>query len=340
MGYASSSSSSFTELFFVGTNIYARTTTQGVLRSTSGETNWAHDTANIGTSDIKAMYYDSNSGKLFIGLTWPKYGLYSKLPSDPSWTKINNPSFGSNFQPVQITRKGSKLFAIDAVSRIFESTDNGVTWSQKTGTNLPQTSASDAASRFLSIGNDLFLGHNGVWKSTDDGNSWTRIDTGFALSFNIFVDTRCLYYDGSTLYAAVYAGGNTYSSNDLGNSWYKMGGCGTFIKSMVKHNTSLYGAGHGSDSVYVYGTAAGISESYLENNLKVYPNPSIVEVSIENVPVGSTLSVFDVTGKTVYSSVCKNELINFNTSDLANGVYYVQISSKGSHASKKLVVSR
>jgi photosystem II stability/assembly factor-like uncharacterized protein len=339
-GYAASSSSSFTELFFVGGNIYSRTTTEGVLRSTTGETNWAHDTANIGTSDIKAMYYDSNSGKLFIGLTWPKYGLYSKLPTDPSWTKITNATFGNNFQPVQITRKGTKLFLIDIVSRIFESTDNGLTWIQKTGTNLPQTGAADAAGKFMGIGNILFLGHNGVWKSLDDGNSWSRIDTAFALSFGIFVDTRSLYYDGTTLYAGVYAGGNTYSSPDLGNSWYAMGGCGSFIKSMVKHNGALYGSGHGSDSIYVYGAVSGISELDLESHAQLFPNPANEKVSIANVPAGSRITLMDMNGKCIYSGLCENELMTINTSGLESGIYCIRINYDGAVANKKLVISR
>ena len=338
-GYATSSSSSYLELFFGGGNIFARTSTQGVLKSTSGETNWAHDTANIGLCDVKAMYYDATSGKLFIGLTWPIYGMYTKLPSDPAWTQITNSLFGSNFTPAQITRKGGKLFVIDGVSRIFESTDDGVNWVQKTGTSLPQTGASDAASKFLGIGNDLFLANSGVWKSADDGDTWTRIDTGFAYSFGTYVDTRSLYYDGTTLYSGII-GGKTYSSPDLGNSWYYMGAAQSFIKSMVRHNNVLFGAAHASDSVYVYNGVSAIAEQDISADVRLYPNPAGDQLSVDNIDDGAELDVFDVSGKLVYSALSRGGRPRISTSEFCNGVYWLRIRSEGAVAHKKFVVSR
>ena len=163
-GFASSSSSSFRELAFTSTgNIYVRTTTNSIVRSMDGGTTWGYDTAGIGFGGIQAIYYDSNSDRVFIG----KGALYYKTPSDASWTKVSSTEFGTGISPVQITGKGTKLFVIDVTSYIYESSDNGNTWTKKTGTGLPQSGSSDGASKFISINNDLYLGVTGVWKSSE-----------------------------------------------------------------------------------------------------------------------------------------------------------------------------
>ena len=226
---------------------------------------------------------------------------------------------------------------IDIYKRVLESSDNGITWIQKSGTGLVSAESQVGPARFLSIGNDLYYGIGGVWKSTDDGDNWTQIDQGFANA-----DTRCLYYDGSTLYSSTYGGGTTYKSTDSGATWGDMGGSGSwFFKAMAMHNGSLYGVVHSKDSIYVYGNGTtGISESFGINNLSVYPNPAQDFMTVGNIPIGSTLNITDITGKTVYSSLIKSEQMTISTADFVNGIYIIQVAYNGALTNKKLVISK
>jgi photosystem II stability/assembly factor-like uncharacterized protein len=329
--------SDLVEMQFTNTgNIFARKNSFGVIRSLNAGSTWDYDTTGVGSNyGTDVLYYDEVSDKVFLGIGFPKYRLYYQSPSDAIWTEvINLPAGLNNFSPTQMTRKGNKLFVIDIYKRVLESSDNGVSWIQKAGTGLTDATSQEGPNRFLSIGDDLFFGVAGVWKSTDDGDSWSKIDQGFASS-----DTRCLYYDGSILYSSVYSQRKTYKSTDNGSTWTDFGGSGSwFFKAMAMHNGSLYGVIHSKDSLYVFGEE---STSLIGNNttqsFKVYPNPANEHVTVSNVPLGSSIKIFSISGKMIYSSLIRNEPTIINTNNLENGVYIFQIENDGNIENKKVV---
>jgi photosystem II stability/assembly factor-like uncharacterized protein len=320
-------------------NIFIRKNSFGVIRSLDGGSTWEYDTTGVGSNyGTDLLYYDSNSDRVFLGVGYPKYRLYYQSPSDAAWTEVSNLPTGLNsFTPVQMTRKGSKLFVIDVYKRVLESSDDGISWIQKSGTGLTDATSQVGPGRFLSIGDDLFLGIAGVWKSTDDGNTWTRIDQGFTS-----IDTRSLYYDGSTLYTSTYGGRMTYKSTDNGNSWTDFGGSGEwFFKALTMHNSSLYGVIHSKDSLYI--TDSGTTSIASLNSgpsISLYPNPANEFVTLSNVPVGSTINMLDITGKVVYNVSVKHENTRINTVPFTNGIYTLQIESNGVISTKKMVVGR
>lgn len=325
-------------------NIFVRKNSFGIIRSLDGGSTWEYDTTGVGQNyGTDMLYYDGVSNKIFLGVGYPKYKLYYQSPNDASWTAVSNLPVGlNNFTPTQMTRKAGKLFVTDVYKRVLESSDDGITWIQKTATGLGNADSQVGPSRFLSIGNDLYLGGGHVWKSTDDGDSWTAIDQGFPLQSGVYVDTRCLYHDGTKLYASTYTDRKTFESNDNGTTWTDFGGSGEwFFKAMAVHNGSLYGVVHSKDSIYVYGNGTtGISESFGINNLSVYPNPAHDFMTVDNIPIGSTLNITDITGKTVYSSLIKSEQMTISTADFVNGIYIIQVAYNGALTNKKLVISK
>lgn len=75
------------------------------------------------------------------------------------------------------------------------------------------------------------------------------------------------------------------------------------------------------------------------SSLTVYPNPASEMVTIGNLPIGSTLTITNITGKVVYNSLIDNEQTTINTSNYVNGVYILQVSNNGIVATKKLVIN-
>ena len=64
----------------------------------------------------------------------------------------------------------------------------------------------------------------------------------------------------------------------------------------------------------------------LEKEIKIYPNPSIGIVNIENSK-GSTVYVVNLTGAVVYSSELDNDKFTINISNHPAGLYMIQLVS-------------
>src|SRR5690606_1002611 len=71
------------------------------------------------------------------------------------------------------------------------------------------------------------------------------------------------------------------------------------------------------------------------NSFSIYPNPAKDFVMLGNIPSGSVITVFDLTGKVIYSSKTNSSQTIINTSDFPNGVYQVQIENHNNFESRK-----
>ncbi len=327
--------------------IFARQISYGIVRSLDGGSTWEVDTAGVGSNyGTDLLYYDGVSDKVFLGLGYDKYRLYYQSPSDAGWTEVTNlPAGLNNFSPVQMTRKGDKLFVIDIYKRVLESSDNGISWIQKNGSGLTDAGSQVGPGRFLAIGNNLFLSAGLLWKSTDDGDSWVRIDQGFALSFDLYVDTRCLYYDGTTLYASTHADRMTYKSTDNGTTWTDFGGSGEwFFKAMTMHNGSLFGVIHMKDSLFVLGSGpSSIASHDSKPAIYFYPNPANEHLSILSSFNGNTqFEIFDMQARRIMSSTISLErdiAFKMDLPKIVSGLYFIRLTNeKGEVQQQKIII--
>lgn len=71
-----------------------------------------------------------------------------------------------------------------------------------------------------------------------------------------------------------------------------------------------------------------------------FPNPSNEFITVNGLPINSTVKIFDITGKVVYNSPVQNEQTTINLSNLTNGVYIIQAENNGFSANRKLVVNK
>ena len=164
-----------------------------------------------------------------------------------TWTRVNSNSIGTDYNTTVkgLTKINNTLFAATRNNGIYESTDDGLTWTQKTNSGLISPVDGQFADRLLNIGSDLFVStDNGIYKSTDQAESWTRVDQGFAVwdQFGT-VQIWAMYTDGSNLLASVAqddSGGNTVST--------RLDYLGTFSLSSGSNSITM---------VHAHGCAAG-----------------------------------------------------------------------------------
>ena len=83
---------------------------------------------------------------------------------------------------------------------------------------------------------------------------------------------------------------------------------------------------------------AMLSADEINNSIQVYPNPANEKVIIElgNL-IGQHLKIMNAIGQVVYDTEIKNKKIEIDLSDLANGIYTVQVQTTNGTVVKKLV---
>jgi bilirubin oxidase len=84
-------------------------------------------------------------------------------------------------------------------------------------------------------------------------------------------------------------------------------------------------------------TATGINEINFENKFSIYPNPTteilnIVSNNTENISV----SIFNSIGQNIYSAQATSNM-KLQTSNFANGLYFIQINSNNNFFTKKII---
>jgi len=75
----------------------------------------------------------------------------------------------------------------------------------------------------------------------------------------------------------------------------------------------------------------------LRNSVSVYPNPVTDQVSIRNNNLNTTVQLSDISGKVIAIESSESGLIQFNTSTLEAGVYFLKVESQGSSLTYKII---
>lgn len=101
---------------------------------------------------------------------------------------------------------------------------------------------------------------------------------------------------------------------------------------MVKvAKNSCYGASNCSNVIGV-----GLGEVITNEEFIIFPNPSNGNINIVNsLTSESYCTIYDVTGKLILDFIVKNSVEKVDLSDLATGVYFIQING----ISQKIIVN-
>lgn len=290
--------------------------------------------ANMVCGTGEGMYYSSDTG-----LTWTACTLAAEIT--PKAVQRNS-----------IVDANGTLFA--STSRnIIKSTDNGATWSVAFA--APESTPAYTFSGLVKTNNGLiasFEGNyeGGLYRTLDNGATWTRI-AGDANNVNILRDAqRIEFVKGIAI--AVASDKFVYQSNDNGTTWHSIQGTwnnllgnqingGQIPYSFTIFENKLFAIGN--DGIFTSGAPGNFPNSVAELNelpVLVYPNPANVDVTVSDVPVGARISVLDLTGKTIQTTMAENETSTINTSMMKSGMYFILVESAEGKACKKLVVNR
>jgi photosystem II stability/assembly factor-like uncharacterized protein len=175
-------------LFYNGTHMYGGIGTKGVYVSSDGGVTWtaANNTALGNPSYVSGIV--EHNGAIVIACS---EGFFSTTNQGSSWTTLDDLGV---WYPGRLYSDGTNLFThVLSGDILWKSTDNGVTWdSASHGMN-----AIPYVLQLFWIGGDMYALGWHVFKSTDDGDTWTIVN---ALGNPFFADRACVL--GNTIYAS------------------------------------------------------------------------------------------------------------------------------------------
>lgn len=190
----------------IGSKVYY-CSDKGLFASADNGDTWSNVTfaaTNTAGKAIRSVYYDSTGSKLYAG---GDSALFVSADLGNTWSVAYQVGDRVN----DIIRSGNRLLvAYGAFGR------GGALWSDDAFTTANTTTDTMPKDVFYIDGTNTFLGGvNGVYKSTDNGSTWTLAGTGFPASCRFFSMVSL----GGTYFAGDVYGNGLYISSDNGATW-------------------------------------------------------------------------------------------------------------------------
>lgn len=83
-----------------------------------------------------------------------------------------------------------------------------------------------------------------------------------------------------------------------------------------------------------------VDEVTIDQTVKIYPNPvtDLVHISIPNNTENITATIYDITGKKVFTQIMTSETLSLNLDYLQSGTYLMQLHFKDTNTSKSFKI--
>lgn len=178
----------------------------GIVRTNAtGDSDWTFANNGIAAHEINDLVVAGSI--IYAGLE--NSFIRSSADDGNTWTQMKDTYglFAGSGRALHST--GTTLFVGSGGGGVQRSSDSGTTWALKS-----EGLVSKNVLQFTSVGNAIFVGtDDGVYKSLNNGDSWTKKTGEMAM-------LRTLYSDGTNIYAGTYDG--LFHSKDTGETWTRI----------------------------------------------------------------------------------------------------------------------
>ncbi len=270
--------------------IYAATFSQGIWMTPDNGNTWAAMNSGLTTDSIYSILSVNNL--LYAGTF--SNGIFISANSGLSWAPINN-GLPVNATIRSMTSDNINIYA-STTDALYYSNNNGASWMQA---GIPTTHVGKviAVGNALLVGGANFSGTEGLFRSLDQGNSWSLYDSGLPNS--------CIYVVGS-LYAT-----SNYVFCGLGETYQPCS------------STDIYRIDRNSVT-----TSFSESENLNQIIVEEYPNPFSESVSFKSTSKTTVdIILYDVAKRTILNQSFIAS-ISINTSKLDQGIYFYECRNK------------
>ena len=217
------------KLHSVGTTLFLTTTLNGVYRSTDNGQTWTQSISGLPQNPtVRALL--ALSDRILVGTN---NGVYVSTNAGQSWS-LSNQGIPNETAILSFTTGAGNSIIAGTNRGAYRSTDNGQTWTEINNglriTNPIPVQASISVlltngTTLLAACNSLLPELTGIFRSTDNGNTWALIpgtapgDNRYFSGFAVSGSTIFLTLAGQRLLGGLFIEGNVYRSTDNGNTW-------------------------------------------------------------------------------------------------------------------------
>ena len=252
------------EIIWVGTGeIWTRNSVSvgdGLFKSTDGGSNWTKVGFENSERISSIVINPTNTDEMYVGVLGALWsdsedrGVYKSLDGGTTWSKIlyTGPSTGAadviidtNNPSVLYTsmwefrRSGWGFSSGGKTSALYKSIDSGTTWN-KIHNGFPEGDLGRIAVAIAPSDNNILYAvletvekaTNGLWKSSDAGNSWEHLNNDFGLTVRPFYFSR-ITIDPKNPDVVIKGGLNGSISRDGGKTFKSLGNMHSDIHDVV-----------------------------------------------------------------------------------------------------------
>ena len=112
-------------------------------------------------------------------------------------------------------------------------------------------------------------------------------------------------------------------------------------ESDTNNNSGDVTGNHGFRDFWVVklNSVLGVNESAIANGISIHPNPAKNFFKINNLPMGTAVTIYDISGRVILSQKYNQENISVDISQIKNGNYIVKAENSGKVVlSEKLII--
>jgi len=242
----------------------------GVYKSEDGGLTWRKAANGLPSEDVRALGFSHTDPVTLYAAIGHRGDLFASTDGAQSWARVGGYGLtGFEARLAVAPSDGNVLFVTEDVRAVYRSLDGGHNWLE-VGEGLPKDDNDTVNAQSLAIdptnANVIYVGTgwrasngNGVYKSTDGGETWSPANRGM---IDYGITALAVHPSDSQVVYAGGANGELFKSTDAGENWTDLTAALPTGDSFHQRILNIAMDPDAPETVYLLHEHAGVMVSY------------------------------------------------------------------------------